>query len=174
MGNERGMTLVDITVAVAVAAIALGAAAAYSVPMLEREEMRSSMYDVQTFLQRARVEAISRNHPCRFVLDTANRTVRVLDTNGTAALDDDIQLYDETLPSAITFANPGGLGAAVSFGQLGGSSRYQVVFRPDGTVAAGTGSVVMHGGDRFGRISVYGAGGIQVDTWNGSGWHVGG
>ena len=61
----------------------------------------------------------------------------------------------------------------VSISQIGTGSRYEVKFTSDGTVSAGSGTVHVLGGERYGRISVFGAGGTQVERWNGSRWELG-
>lgn len=172
MCRQRGMTLIEMMIVVAFASLILVAVAAYTVPWLAREGMRSAVYDVQTFMQLARIEAVSRNHACRFVINTDNGRVRVFDTNGTNPTGDDVMLYERTLPSSVSFARPDA-GAPVTLSQIGASDEYQTVFTSDGIVALGPGEVVLLGGQRYGRVSVFGAGGIQVERWNGSTWHVG-
>jgi Tfp pilus assembly protein FimT len=168
------MTLIELVIVVAVAALALVAVSAFSLPWMQKEAMRSAVYDVQTHMQLAKIEAVSRNRECRFVVDTGTRTLQVLDGNGTPSASntgDDILLYDATLPSNVSFTNPGA-GAAVTLDDLG-SGVYQVEFTSDGIVLLGAGSVMLQGGQSFGRISVFAAGGVQVDKWNGSSWHAG-
>ena len=123
-------------------------------------------------LQLTRIEAVSRNRDCRMVVNTGNRTLQVLDTNGTSTPSDDTQLYTRTLPSSISFARPDS-GVAVGFSQVGGSSVYEVVFTSEGTVSTGVGSAHVFGGKRYGRISVFGAGGTAVERWDGSNWIAG-
>jgi Tfp pilus assembly protein FimT len=157
---------------VSVAALLLVAVAAYSLPWMQKEAMRSAVYDVQTHIQLAKIEAVSRNRECRFVIDTANRTVEVFDGNGTSGTTaDDILLYDSTLPENVNFTDPQA-GSAVTLDDLG-SGVFQVVFTSDGIVSVGAGAVMLHGGQSFGRISVFAAGGVQVDRWNGSSWYAG-
>jgi hypothetical protein len=146
--------------------------AAYSVPWIAREKMRSAIYDVQTYMQLARIEAVSRNQDCRMVVDTGSHKLWVLDSAGTSTLVDDIPLYERELPESVSFARPGG-GAAVTLAQIGGGDSYQTVFKSDGTVDAGVGDVVIFGGEQYGRISVFGAGSTQVEKWNNGSWHVG-
>ena len=172
MNSERGLTLIELVIVIAVAALVLVATMAYTIPWMAKENMRGAVYDVQTHLQLARIEAISRNRDCRFVVDTASGDMTVLDSNGTSATGDDTELYSTELPENVAFTEPGG-GAAVTLSQIGASSSYEAVFTADGTVTAGTGAVVLHGGEMYGRVRVFGAGGIQVDRWDGSQWAVG-
>jgi prepilin-type N-terminal cleavage/methylation domain-containing protein len=172
MNNEQGMTLIETLLVIALASLVLVTTAAYSVPWIAKEKMRSAVYDIQTYLQLARIEAVSRNQDCRMVVDTGSRTLQVLDSVGTASTFDDLLLYERNLPSSVTFARPGG-GAAVTLAQIGGGDSYQTIFNSDGTVDSGVGDVVILGGDHYARISVFGAGGTQVEKWNNGSWHVG-
>ena len=170
MNNQKGMTLIELVIVVALASVTLVAAATYSLPWIARERARSAVYDVQSYLQLTRIEAVSRNRQCRFVLDTATRSLQVFDGNGTTATKaDDVLLYETNLPSQIQFARPD-TGNAVTLAQVGTSSVYETVFTSDGIVAQGTGEVALFGGDEFNRVMVFGAGGVSVDRWAGSGW----
>ena len=171
MNTQRGMTLVETMLVVSAAALLVVATAAYSIPWLARESMRSAVYDVQTYLQLTRIEAVSRNHECRLVLNTTRRTLQIFDSNATVSTTDDSRLYTRSLPSSVTFARPD-MGLPLTLSQIG-TSTYQVVFDSDGTVTSGTGDVYLFGGDRFGRISVFAAGGTQVERWNGVSWEIG-
>jgi Tfp pilus assembly protein FimT len=166
------MTLIELVIVVAAAALVLVATMAYAIPWMAKESMRSAVYDVQTYLQLARIEAISRNRDCRFVVDTSTGGLSVFDSNGTADPLDDTELYSNRLPENVVFTRPEG-GSAVTLSQIDGGPSYEAVFTSDGTVTAGTGEVVLHGGEMFGRVQIFGAGGIQVDRWDGSQWAVG-
>ena len=172
MKSEQGMTLIETLIVVSVAGLVLVATAAYSIPWIARENMRGAVYDVQTFLQLTRIEAVSRNRDCRMVVNTSTRRLQVFDTNGTSLTTDDTQLYTRTLPSSITFARPDS-GVAVGYSQIGGSSSYEVIYTSEGTVSTGVGTAHLFGGQRYGRISVFGAGGTAVERWDGSGWESG-
>ena len=50
---------------------------------MARETMRSAVHDTGSFLQLAKMEAVSRNRPCRFAVDTAAGTLAVWDMVGT-------------------------------------------------------------------------------------------
>lgn len=171
MSNERGMTLIETLIVVAAAALMLVAAAAYSVPWIARENMRSAVYDVQTYIQLTRIEAVSRNRECRMVLDTSARVMQIFDTQGTVSTSDDTSLYRRGLPTSVTFARPDS-GAAVTLASINSKS-FHVIFRSDGTVRAGVGDVHIFGGQRYGKVSIFGAGGTQVERWNGSQWEIG-
>jgi Tfp pilus assembly protein FimT len=163
--------MVELLVVVAIATLIVGVTASFAVPLLARETVRSSTYDVQTYLQLARVEAVSRNRPCRFVIDVATKELAVLDSRGTASTGDDETLYATTLPGAVAFADPEHA-APVTVSALGGTS-YQTVFESDGVVSSGSGSIVLFGGEEFRRVSVFAAGGIQIERWTGGGWAPG-
>ena len=171
MRGEHGVSLAEITVVMVVMAIIVVSIGSYSIPWLGREEMRGAIYQVQQFLQLARAQAITRNRDCRFQVDTSSRTINVLDLNDPANTTDDILLHNATLSTKVSFARPD-TGAAVTLTSLGGTL-YGATFASDGSVSTGAGLVAMQGGDGNYRISLYGAGGIRVERWNGSGWVLG-
>jgi prepilin-type N-terminal cleavage/methylation domain-containing protein len=170
MSRQQGFTIIELLIVVAVGTLLLAATTAYSLPMLARETMRSAIYDVQTYLQLARIEAVSRNRQCRFVLDTSQRTLRVFDTMGTGSTNDDEQLYERRLSRSISFAAPSG--SPVTLASVS-TNVFQTVFNSDGSVSAGSGVVAIFGGDTYGRVSLFVAGGLQVERWNGSAWSTG-
>lgn len=173
MSKESGMTLIEIMVVLATAALVISAAFIYSLPWISRETMRSTAFDVQTYLQLARIEAVSRNRDVRFVIDIDNKQLEVWDGMGTVSIVDDEVLYLTNIASSIEFINPG-VGAAVTMAQIGGGNEYQCIFSSDGTVGTGSGgAVIVYGGEEYGRVSVFDAGGIQVEKWNNGAWHVG-
>ena len=172
MTSQRGMTLVELLVVLALAAIAFLAAGSFALPWVQQQTMQSAIYAVQTHLQLARVEAITRNRACRFEVDTATRVVSVYDVMDPADLSDDVLLHRSTLDTDIDFSRPEG-GGAVTPSQIGTTTKFETVFRSDGVVTAGVGDVVLLGGLRYNRISVFGVGGTQVERWNNGAWHVG-
>ena len=161
--------MIEALLGLSLVSVLVGALAAYSVPTLAREKMRSSVYDIHVLLQLARTEAISHNRDCRFVLDTGAGTLEVWDGLGTTSSSDDIVLYSRRLPESVGLARPD-TGPTVTLDQIGATTGYQTVFASDGIVAAGTGSVFLHGGFRYVRVSVHGAGGVELAQWNGSEW----
>jgi Tfp pilus assembly protein FimT len=168
------MTLIELVIVVAVAAMMLVIVAAISLPWMQKESMRSAVYDVQTYIQLAKIEAVSRNRECRFVVDTSTGVLRVFDGAGTdAATDtsDDLLLYETTLPDNVSFTDPQA-GAAVTLEDIGSGS-FQLEFTSDGIVNAGAGAVMLQGGQSYGRISVFAAGGVEVERWTGSAWYAG-
>jgi len=164
------MTLIELVIVVSLASVTLLATATYALPWIARERARSAVYDVQSYLQLTRIEAVSRNRDCRFVLDTSTRSLQVFDGNGTSATKaDDVLLYETTLPTQVQFARPD-TGNAVTLSQIGTTSAYETVFTSDGIVSDGTGEVALYGGEEYNRVMVFGAGGVSVDRWAGSGW----
>ena len=169
MKNEKGMTLFELVAVLGLASAALLATATYALPWIARERSRSAVYDVQSYLQLTRIEAVSRNRECRFVVDTATRILQVYDGNATSSTSDDRLLYETTLPTKVTFARPDS-GTAVTLSQIGTSTKYQTIFSSDGIVTQGTGLVSVLGGNEYNRVQVYAAGGVTVDRWSGSNW----
>ncbi len=171
MRNERGVTLVEMVV---VLGVALGLAAvtvAYSMPWMVKESVRSAVFDVNGIMQLARVEAVSRNQPTRFVIDTAAAEAQVWDSRGTTSTSDDLLLHRRRLPTHVIFARPD-VGSAVTLDVIA-AARYQAVFTPDGMLSSGGGDIYLHGGEAFGKVTVYAAGGIEIFHWKGTEWASG-
>jgi prepilin-type N-terminal cleavage/methylation domain-containing protein len=172
MRAQRGLTLIELIVVVAVASVLVGITVAYSVPWLAKETMRSGANDVQSFMQLAKVEAVSRNRECRFVIDASSGSLEVWDSLGTDDDSDDVRLHRGALPTSVAFERPD-FGDVITLEQIDSSLRFQSVFGSDGVVASGDGAVFLRGGEGFGNVEVYAAGGVEMHRWNGSGWQVG-
>jgi hypothetical protein len=108
---------------------------------------------------------VSRNRDCRFVIDSQKGELQVRDTL------DDALLHERQLPGSVVVARPDS-GTAVTLDLVGGTT-YRAVFSSDGTVSGGTGAVYLRGGDSFGSVSLFGAGGVEIHRWNGTEWEVG-
>jgi prepilin-type N-terminal cleavage/methylation domain-containing protein len=171
MHKEQGVTLVELLAVVAVLSVSLVVTISYSLPWMGKQTMRSTVHEVYGFVQLTRMEAVKRNHDCRFVLDTSSGALQVWDTNGTSNSADDDLLHDHTIPVSVEFARPNS-GSVVSLQQVS-TSQYQTVFGSEGTVSSGAGDVHLHGSESFGRLSVHAAGGAEISYWNGSAWQVG-
>jgi prepilin-type N-terminal cleavage/methylation domain-containing protein len=171
MRNQRGLTLIEALVVVALGAITVSATLIYSAPWLGRESMRSAANDLQAFLQLAKIEAVSRNRDCRVVLDTGSGGLEILDSLGTGDPADDTVLHAHRLPPAVRFERPD-TGPLVTFADLGGGA-YHAVFSSAGVVSAGAGAVYLRGGFEYGCVEVHGAGAVAISYWNGTGWVAG-
>jgi prepilin-type N-terminal cleavage/methylation domain-containing protein len=170
---QRGFSLIELVSVVAIAAVLLALIALAARPLIGTESGRSAVYTLQSMAQLARLEAVARNRECRLLLSTDLRQVVVTDTLGTTAnASDDEMLHGSTLPEGVAFERPDS-GSAVTWASLGGSPEwFQVRFASDGTVEAGEGEVVVHGGDRYGRVAVFTSGGSQVTSWSSTGWRA--
>lgn len=171
MQNERGVTLVELVV---VLGLALGIATVttvYSMSWMVKESVRTAAFDVNGLLQLAKVEAVSRNSPCRFVVDTAAGQLQVWDTLGTNSTSDDVLLHDRILPNHVVFDRPD-VGSAVTLDAID-SVTFQAVFTSDGMLSSSPGVICLNGGDSYGSVSVYAAGGIEMFRWNGTEWTSG-
>src|SRR5882672_404527 len=171
MRTERGYTLVELVVVLVIFAFLVTATFAYALPWFAREDMRSAIYQVQTHLQVTRIQAVTRNRNCAFQVNSSTGRVQVYDLNDPAVTTDDILLADFTLPSTVSFSDPGG-GSAITLTSLS-SSLFQATFSSDGSVSAGAGVIIMAGGNRYDRLSLFAAGGLRVESWNGSAWVTG-
>ncbi len=171
--HQSGATLLELIAVIALASAVLATTVTYSLPMIARETLRGALQEGQAFAQLAKIEAVSRNHACRFVVDTGTGALEVWDSLGTASIDDDVLLHHGRIQQSVRFDRPDS-GADVTLEQIGSSSRYQAVFRSDGMVAAGTGEVHLLGGERFGRLAIFAGGGVETAQWSGSQWKTGG
>jgi Tfp pilus assembly protein FimT len=155
----------------ALATILLAAAANFSLQWSAREEMRGSIYSVQTYLQTARMQAVSRNRSCQFRIDTATRRLQVFDLNDPANSGDDILLSQTTLSPRVSLSRPD-TGDPVTLALVSGTT-YQATFAPSGIVTSGTGLVSIFGGSRFHRIDLFAAGATKIWNWDGASWVAG-
>jgi Tfp pilus assembly protein FimT len=169
------MTLPEALVVLAISALLTLAVATITTAWIGRERVRSTVYLMQTHIGVTRMEAVKRNRPCRFILDTANRQLTLVDLNDPGTTGDDVELRTVSLHPDIEFSNPEG-GAAVTLHNVSGAI-YDIIFNPDGTVDttnSAAGAVMLEAGERFDRVTVFVAGGIQVHRWDGSAWRLGG
>ena len=171
MNGQKGITLTELLIVVAMVSLGLLAVGTYTVPWAAREGLRSAVYDMQTYMQLARIEAVSRNRDCRFVIDAGNRRIGVMDSAGTPSTGDDILLYSADLPDTVSFARPG-MGSPITLTHVTGKT-FHTVFGSDGIVDVGTGEVALLGGSHYERVQVFGAGGIRIQKWNGTQWVTG-
>jgi len=169
--GERGISFVELLIVVFLIFVLAMVAATYSLAWISIEELRSAVYQTQSLLQLARVESVTRNRPCAFVVNTATGRVQVRDLNGTSSTADDITLADVTVSSRVSFASPDG-NPPITLTDLTGSN-WGAVFASDGSVSAGAGVITMRGKERYNRISLYGAGGTRVERWEQSAWRTG-
>jgi Tfp pilus assembly protein FimT len=163
--KQSGITLVEILVGLAILSMMVLAVSTYTIPWIAREGTKSAVYDVQTFAQLARIEAVSRNRNVYFEVETAMRRLQVVDSNGS------LVLHETTMPNSVNFAQPT-VGTPVTLANVAGNL-YRLTFDSDGTVTAGQGYVCLFGGNVYERASVFAAGAVQVENWNGSGWKAG-
>jgi len=169
--SQGGFTLLELVSVLAIAVVLLALAMLVAQPMIGNESGRGAVYELQTMAQLARMEAVARNRECRLLLCPTSREVLVTDTRGTTAdPSDDEVLHGTVLPEAVTFERPDA-GSAVTWANIGGSPEwFQVRFGSDGIVEAGEGDVVVHGGQRYGKVAVFVSGGTQVTSWKAGAW----
>jgi Tfp pilus assembly protein FimT len=160
--------MIELAVVLVVAMMMVTAAATYSIPWLAKEEMRGAVYEVQTHLQLARIQAVTRNSTSRFILDAANRRLQVFDLVDTGNSADDILLADVRLPDTLVFARPDS-GSVITLTAVS-TDVYGATFESDGSVSAGAGVICMRGGESFDRLTLHAAGGVRVERWADGAW----
>lgn len=169
--SETGLTILEVLAVMTIMGIIAAIGISYASNWIRREQMRSSAYVLQTHLQMARVEAMSRNRDCRFQIDTSDGSIQVLDLNDPSDTTDDILIARTELPVTVQFARPD-VGAPVTLNNISGSL-YETTFRQDGVVTSGNGSIHISSDDLYRKISVYVAGGVHLQTWDSSSWAEG-
>jgi len=169
--HERGFSLVELVIVMVLAGLLITAGVVFALPWIAREEIRSAAYALQTHLQLARVQAATRNRDCAFVLDAQAGLMQVVDLNDPSNNSDDTLITSARLPRTVAFADPTG-GSPITLTLLSGSI-YRATFAADGSVASGAGVVTLSGGDRYERLTLFGAGGVRTDTWDGTAWRAG-
>src|SRR5262249_6212851 len=106
--REHGRTFVELLIVLGLIGIAMMVAIYFSFDWFGREDSRGAAYTIETFLNMARMEAISRNQVCRFVIDTSAKTLDVYDLVDPLSATDDIQLAHAELPAKVSVAAPSG------------------------------------------------------------------
>lgn len=171
MGDQRGFSLVELIVATAIISLVVSMTIVFAGPWIAREAMRSAISEVAAYAQLAKIEAVSRNRECRFVVDPSAGELLVLDSMGTTSTDDDAPLHSRRLASTVTFERPD-TGDSITLEPVDGEATYQTVFGSDGAVASGTGELFLHGGDDYRGVAIFAAGGIQIRRWTGTAWEA--
>jgi len=169
--GERGITFPEILIVVFLMFVLAIVAVNGSLSWLNAEEVRSAVYQTQTLLQLARVESVTRNRECAFVINTATGRIQVRDLGGTVSPADDITLADVGISSKVSFASPDGNPPMTLTDLTAG--RWGAVFASDGSVSSGAGVITMRGKERYNRIALYAAGGSRVERWDSSAWRAG-
>jgi Tfp pilus assembly protein FimT len=164
---QTGVTLAELLVVLTLVAAVVAVGTAVTVPQIARQTMRSSLHTGGAMLRWTRTEAVKRDHACRFVVDLGARTMSVVDTQGTGTTTDDEILRQATLPTVVSVARPD-VGSPITFS--GSSPVYHVEFHADGYVTSGAGEMVFCSGTHYDKVTVYSAGGVHYQQWNGSSW----
>ncbi len=125
MDQERGAR--NIT------SLAVGVTIVSSTVWMAKETMRSAVSDVGGMMQLTKIEAVSRNRDCHFVIDTATGTLEVRN-------DEDELLHSRSLPANVVLDRPD-LGSVVTLELIDASESYQAVFTSDGVVSSGAGAI---------------------------------
>lgn len=172
MGNERGMSLVELLAVMGLVALVTTATMVGSYVWIGQQASRSAVFHIQAFLQSTRAESVARHRPCRFQIEPQDRILRVIDLNDPGNTFDDREIARMRLAETARFERPDP-GDAVSFPALGPGAQ-GATFQADGSVSSGAGSeVVLWGGATYHRLTLFGAGSVRVEHWNGAMWSAG-
>jgi general secretion pathway protein H len=132
--SERGFTLVEILVVLAILGLALGLVAMRGSPGHRGLSFEGTATGIVGALRQARSEAVIAGRPVRFVVDTAARTWRI----------------DDGAPNAL----PAGIDVALSTitGETSGERVAAFRFAPDGSATGG--AIVLSQGGQSIRIGI--------------------
>ena len=169
--DQRGTSLVEIMIVTLLASLVVLITAQFAQKWIQRESMRSATYLLQTHMQLARSEAITRNRECRFQIDDTTREITVWDLNDPGINSDDILITEIDFPEGVDFALPVA-GTAITLNNISGN-KYEATFDSNGVVTSGSGYVALSAGDSYRRVSVYVAGGVGLERWQASNWEMG-
>ena len=168
--RQAGVTVSELLIVLTLATMLMALGAVATVPRIAHEQMHGALHNIGTLVRAARLESVKRNRACRFVVNLTTRTLSIVDTNGTATATDDETLRSLAIPSIVSVARPD-TGSPITFTEVSGV--YHVEFSPDGHVSTGAGEIVLCSGERYGKVIVYGAGGVRYQKWDGLSWVAG-
>ena len=171
LANERGASIVEIMIVVLLASFVVLITAQFTQKWIQRESMRSASFLLQTHMQLARTEAITRNRACRFQIDDTTREITVWDLNDPGINSDDILITEIDFPEGVDFALPVS-GSAITLNNISGNL-YEATFDSNGVVTSGSGYIAIAAGDAYRRVSIYVAGGVGMERWQASSWEMG-
>lgn len=178
--NCDGITILETTIVVLIAGVALAFAAPRIVSAMREYRLNIAMHQAADLIQRVKSQAVSDNHKASLLVDTANRKfgVVVYDTSSIAVRTDYVPM-----PQGISFATPSGLTApvagaptsqAVSFpAQSGSTTVFQQDFNSRGfpVVAAGAiNALYFTNGVSYGVVTVNSVSGIRLFRWEAGQW----
>lgn len=163
--ESYGMSPPELLIFVAAASLALCATAVRLLPLSGASTDLPAVDSVHVLLQLARVEAASRDVPCRFVFEPGSQMLRVFDTLGTDQRQDDRLLYKTRLAGHVALSRMERWHPLPSeFAQ----HPFEVIFQPSGRVSSGAGKILIASelGDE--TLSIYETGELAVVTASGS------
>lgn len=114
--NQRGVTLIELLIAMAILAILLGVAVPNFTTWLQNTQIRTATESIKNGLQLARAEAIRRNEPVNFVLSSATSTGWTVST--VAGIQIQQRLSSDGSPNVTAAVTPAGA-TTVTYNRLG-------------------------------------------------------
>lgn len=175
-GQERGFTLIEVTVIVLVAGAILAFATPKITNAMREYRLNASMQQISDLVQRVKMQAVSENTKSAIAIDTAGRRIGLVRYQADGVT---VARIDYTpLPQGVSFAVPANVTApmtgaptssAVSFPAQGSST---TVFAQDFNsrglpivVAGATNAIYLTNGQTFRALTVNCVGGVRKWSW---------
>lgn len=180
--SARGFTLMEATVAVAIAGVIMAFATPKIVTAMREYRVNMAVRQMAALIQRAKTQAVSDNRTVVLRVDTANNKagIVILDSTGT-----EVGVQYIPLPQGVRFVMPTGTVPApetnaptslsVSFpAKSGVTNVYEQGFNSRGfpAVAAGTVNAIYIGSNNltYAALTMNSVGGMRTWRWSGTQW----
>ena len=179
MKNNKGFTLIEILIVIAIMGVLLGSASLYMGNRSKRARLRADASSLADYMTIARVRAVRDAHSWAIQFDPAHNNYKIYSSSGeTPPAADDWANGNETifrtlsLKKGVGFGSGHGLRPGASVDPPDGISftANRVVFNPNGTSESGTVYLKNVDDDTFAISSLSTTGRIKVWKNFGGGW----
>ena len=173
MRRQRGFTLAEALVVVAIAGIAMSVGLAGLDRALPAWRIDSASRDIAIALRAARARATLQSTNVLMPFDVNRRLYALVTetTPGATIVESGVTLTE--LPPGITFARPGS-GDAITFAPPAAPSDKVAVFNPSGLLLSNNRPADVYLANEeeglYRRVRVNLVGMVNISTWNGSSW----
>lgn len=179
--NERGFSLLETAVVVALAAVVVAFATPKLINAMRDYRLETGARQLTDLMNKAKAQAVANNRTTSIVVDTANRRIGILALNNNG---DTMRTDYVNLPQGISFAMPSGVTApvtgaptasAVSFPAQGTSTTvFEQNFTSRGFPAVTTAGQInvlyLTNGRNYRAVVLNSVGGLRTFRWESSQW----